>query len=198
MKNFKKIFNAYILLFSCFCFAQNENMLSRHTEVNEFVSELYNRQIDTICDYEVFTKKTEAKYTQYIFWKEKGKTKLKKLETGKLYPIIDVSIEEIWHYFFSNLKTMKNEEIKSFAFMENNELIDVASQANEIKEFNLFLNGYILKCWTESTFFQKTEKIGSQNVTNVNFEYNKNTKLKSMIDKLNEAVKNLEKLKAFK
>ncbi len=172
--------------------------LSRHSEVNEFIKELVEKKVDTICDYETFSRKKGQIVAQYIFWKENGKTKLKKLEEGKVNPIIDVQIEEIWEYFFSNLEAMKNEEVKSFAFMEDNETIDVAAYGEGVKQFNLFLNGYILKCWTEDSFFTKTQKIGNKIQTNVNFEDNKNSKLKFVIDKLDMAIQNLEKNNAFK
>jgi hypothetical protein len=193
-----KIIFIFFTILTCGKIYSQIDSLSRHSEVNEFVKELVGKKIDTICDYETFSRKKGQIVAQYIFWKENGKTKLKKIEQGKTHEIIDTQIEEIWQYFFSNLEVMKNEEVKSFQYLENKEIIDVASYGEGVKEFNLFLNGYILKCWTEDSYFSKTQKIGKKIQTNINFEDNKNSKLKFVIDKLDMAIKNLEKDNVFK
>ena len=197
MNKIKIFFKVYFTLFTCIIFAQTEE-LSRHNEVNDFVKELTKKNIDTICDYELFSAETEAMYTQYVFWKENGKTKLKKIELNSNFPIIEIEVDELWQYLFSNIEIIKTEEVKSFSFIKNNETKEVVSQSEDIKEFNLLLKGIMIKFWTSGFDFQKTEKIEGEKVNNIYFEYNKNLKGKSVIDQLQVITKKLEKLKAFK
>ena len=196
MKKLKTFPIFLLIIIPFFTYSQTEE-LSRHSSVNEFVTELQKSKIDTICDYEIFNEKSEAMYTQYVFWKENGKTKLKKIEVKKNYPIIEIEAENIWVFLFSNIEIHKNESTKFFAFQENNQIQDLISEGTDIKEFNLFLNGNMVKFWTSSFDFQKTEKVDGKKVTNIYFEYNNNLKGKVAIDMFDLLSKTLEKKRAF-
>jgi len=191
-----------LLFASVKLFAQDENELSRHKTVNEFVSELISKKIDTICDYEVFTEKTDAMYTQYVFWKENGKTNIKKLELENNYPIIETNAEEIWNYLLQNNDAIKNEDVKTFSISENingqNQVQTIISQGNHFREFNLYLVGNITKFWTSSFDFQKNERFDRKKFDNVYFEHNNNLKGKLVLDKFEDFLKKLEKERVFK
>ena len=196
MKKLKLFLTVFLVIIPLLTYSQSEE-LSRHSSVNKFVSELLNSKIDTICDYEIFNEKNEAKYTQYVFWKENGKTKLKKIEHQKNYPVIEVDAENIWNYLFSNIEIIKKEDVKFFAFQKNNETSDLISQGIDIKEFNFYLKGTIVKFWTSSFDFQKTEKVDGKKVANLYFEHNNNLKGKTVIDMFASLAKILEKKRVF-
>ncbi len=198
MNNLKMLLKLYLLLFSCFSFSQNENELSRHNEVNEFVKHLLSRKIDTICDYEVFNEETEALYTQYVLWNENGKTKIKKLEHERNYPVVETNADEIWQFLLKNRENIKSENVKPFSFMKGNKLHDIVSEGGNFQEFNLYIGGEILRFWTSSFDFQKIEKINGKKVENVNFEHNNNLNGKLVLDKFQKLFKELEKQELFK
>ena len=202
MKGLKSNLTIIFILFVSCVFAQDKVELSRHESVNEFVQELIKNKIDTICDYEVFTEKTEAMYTQYIFWKENGKTKIKKLELEQNYPILEIPANEMWQNLLLNNDIIKNEKVESFSFTEKingkDEVREVISEGNNFREFNFYLNSSITKFWTSSFDFQKTEKFDGKKQSNIYFEHNNNLKGKFIIDQLENIVHRLEKAKRFK
>jgi hypothetical protein len=196
MDKIKSSLSIFFLLFVSSTYAQDEE-LSRHNAVNDFVNELIKKDIDTICDYEIFTDKTSSMYTQYIFWKENGKTKLKKIELNKNYENIEVETDDFWTTLLSNIDIIEKEEVKSFGFIKKikgkDEVLNVVSDGGDIKEFNTYLKGKMIKFWTSSSDFQHTDIIENKNVININFEYNNNLKGKSIIDKLEMITTKLEK-----
>jgi len=198
MKKFRMFLIVYFLLFNLFSFAQNENELSRHRHVNEFVQELLSKKIDTFCDYEVFTEKTEAMYTQYLFWNDQGKTKVKKLELNHNYSVIEINADEIWQYLLTNREKIKTEDVKFFSILKNGQIQDVISQGNYFREFNLLVNSEVIKFWTSSFDFQKNDRLDGKKVENVYFEHNNNLKGKFALDQLENFLKKLERQKAFK
>lgn len=198
MNKIQTLLKLIFLFLSFLSFAQNDNELSRHKTVNEFVESLVQRKIDTICDYEVFTEKTDAMYTQYVFWRENGKTKIKKLELEHNYKLVQADADEIWKNLLENKNVIQSEKVQSFSYVENNEIQEVISQGNHFREFNLLTNGKMVKFWTSSYDFQKNDRFGGRKVENLYYDHNNNLKGKFVLDQFEIFLKKLERQNFFK
>lgn len=164
------------------------------TLVNNYVTDLKNKNIDTICVYEDYCigclykwKKAEDKcnfdglfVTTYIFWTDKGKTYMTKKDNCFDYSIIRIPNDSIWTYFFKNRDTIKDQELKIPQYIEiknGNEEIYTSSISHSqhqgikiIVRQDTLINKYI-------DDYYLTRQIGFNGQININYEYNINSQL---------------------
>jgi len=188
-----------LALLSFSIFAQNSSKLSVHHEVNDFVSQLISQKIDTICDYEVHDSKTDVFYTQYILWKENGKTRIKKIEYGKDFPIIETEAEGIWKYLFLNNETIKNEDINSFSYKTSEDkIVTFASESNYSRNVIYYTKGEITRFSISNFDLQKDERLDGRIVENIYFEHNNNLRGTILLNQLENLIQKLHREKRFK
>ena len=165
------------------------------TLVNEYVSELRSKSIDTICIYEDYCvgclymwKKSEDKcdfkglfVPTYIFWTDKGQTYMTKKDNCFNYSVIKVPNDSIWTYFFENRDTIRTNELKvpQYFEMKNGKQELFSSSVNHSTHQGIKIiveqNTIIDKDLDD---YYLSEEVGFAEHENINYEYNLNSHLK--------------------
>src|SRR5690606_4497454 len=117
----------------CFNSAKAQNTNERlDTLVQDFVQQLFEKNIDTVCVYQKFcvgysitwkNEKDKCNFkgllvSSYIIWLDKGQTFMTKKDNCFDYSTIKFRNEPFWDFYFANKYTIAKEEIKLPQFIE--------------------------------------------------------------------------------
>lgn len=181
------------------------------TLVNNYVTELRNKNIDTICIYQDYCvgclykwKKDEDKCNfsglfvpTYIFWTDKGQTYMTKKDNCFDYSIINVPTDSIWTYFFENQDRIKNEELKipQYVEMKNGKEEIYSSTIDHSRHQGLkLIVGQDTLIEKDLDDYDLTKEVGFNGQTNINYEYNINLQLKQFQLLIDRTIKTTTKL----
>jgi len=196
------------LIFSSTKAQNSSEMLD--TIVKEFVQQLADKKIDTVCVYQKYCvgyittwKNEEDKcnaggllVSTYIVWLDKGQTFMTKKDNCFDYSTIQFTNEAFWNFYFTNQDTIAKEEIKMPQYIE---IVKGKEQTyyssidhschQEIKVFTKTLQ--IDKDLDEYNF---EKEIGSAKNKNINYDYNINSFLKKFQTQIEQTITNETKL----
>lgn len=198
--------------------AQTNQKISINELVSDFVKELQNKKIDTICAYESYcvgyimtfdeplvgSKETCIDYLTnepiYVFWKENGKTFLTKINYCWKFSKIDISKDDFWEIYISNKKTIEKEKVKPFEYetFENSNNVKHVKMVDHSchKNFRLLLKGETIEKRFDEFDLQKKDEYSPE--LNINYEHNINLKSKLIIDIIKKITSDAEKNNTFK
>ncbi len=184
--------------------------------VSDFIKDLQNQKIDTICVYENYcigcreiydsnlptNKKLtlEDNYPVYVFWKEKGETYLNKISIDFEFSKMSISKNAFWNIYFTNEKNIKNEVVKNYEYetTENSKkaIHQVTVDHSGHRNFKFIINGRIVE--QKITSFDLIKKDEYSPKSNMNYDHNIKLKSKLIMDDLEKIVSEAEKNNTFK
>ena len=174
--------------------------------VDDFVTELQVKNIDTICIFRDYCVGYYYSYNNeedlcndkdivqtYILWLEQGKTFLTKKDNCFDYSTIEIDSVSLWNYFLKNQQYIEKEEVKRFnehIVYENHKKVIVFDMIDHScrQDFKMIINKRIIRKHFNESDLQ--EKQG--NNINMNYSYNQNLKSKKMIDELKQLTRKVE------
>ena len=189
--------------------AQNTSV-ELDTIVKDYVQELANRKIDTICVYQKYCvgyittwKNDEDKcnaggllVSAYIIWLEKGQTFMTKKDNCFDYSTIQFKDENFWDFYFTNKDTLAKEEIKMPQFIEvvkgKKQTYFSSIDHSCHQEIKVFVKRLQIDKDLDEYYFEK--EVGSAKSKNINYEYNINSFLKKLQTKIEQSIKNETKI----
>jgi hypothetical protein len=198
----------FILILIAFNFtkSKDDSLNYLKLDVKKFISELKKKDVDTICIIEHYTQggcylgiddTSDYFYQTYnILWKKDNVTYFTKVHHNFNYTIIEIQNEEIWDFFFKNIKSIKNENVKMFEYRpnvknkDNINFIDISPTYHE--NFKFVINNELIEKDFNLFYFNKTYSSGSEITTNMNYDYNMNLKSKLLLDKLNSLINKID------
>ncbi|MFD2940488.1 hypothetical protein [Flavobacterium notoginsengisoli] len=214
----KRILFLFLLFTIYIVNAQTNSKATIDQLVSNYIKELQSRKIDTICVYESYCVGSIMTYDEplvgnketciddltnepaYLFWKEKGKTFLTKINYCWEFSTVNIPKDDFWQIYFSNDKTIKEEIIKPYEYetYENSKkvryrkLVDHSCHHN----FRLLLKGKIIEKRFDDFALQKKDQYSQE--SNINYEHNINLKSKLIVDILEKITSEAEKNNTFK
>ncbi|MFB9076957.1 hypothetical protein ACFFLS_22905 [Flavobacterium procerum] len=217
----KRILIVLILFLTFLGNAQTNNEINIDDLVINYIKELQSRKIDTICVYEDYCIGCELTYESsklydeetckdelkqqpaYIFWKEKGKTYLTKINTCFEYPGIIISKDNFWEIYFSKITTIKKEVVKSFSYetFENNKksISILRATHSSYQVFKMINKGKsTIKVFDHFKLRQTCDIFPDKLLYNISYQHNINLKSKLIIDLLEKITSEAEKNNNFK
>lgn len=211
-----------ILIFLIISFIGNsQNLSDENLEklVSNFTKNLAEKKIDTICIYESYCVGCEITFDilnlndkerkklckdelinqpVFVFWKEKGKTFITKINNCYEYSSIEVNNDDFWEIYFVNINVIENEKIKNFEYEIYKNGKKISSQIfkdhSDHQNFKFIVNNKIVAKYFDN-FKLKKENNTFTNTTLSNINYNHNNSLisKKIIEKLERNVRNIER-----
>ena len=175
------------------------------TIVKDYVQELANRKIDTICVYQKYCvgyittwKNDEDKcnagglfVSTYIIWLEKGQTFMTKKDNCFDYSTIIFRNETFWDFYFTNKDTLAKEEIKIPEFVKivkgKEQIYSSSIDHSCHQEIKVFVKQLQIEKDLDEYNFEK--EIGSAKNKNINYYYNINSFLKKLQTKIEHSIK---------
>lgn len=198
--------------------AQSNSEIKIDNLVSNYIQELQNKKIDTICVYESYcvgyvmtfdeslvgSKETCIDYLTnepvYVFWKEDGKTFLTKINYCWEFSKNKISKDDFWEIYNSNKKNIKKEKVKPFEFetFKNSKNVKYIKMVDHSchQNFRLILNGKTIEKRFDEFALQKKDEYSPE--LNINYEHNINLKSKSIVDILEKITSEAEKNNTFK
>jgi len=206
----KKILILFTLFLTFLGNAQTNQKVSIDQLVLNFIKELQSQKIDSICVYESYCVGYIMTYDEplnndketciddlindpvYIFWKEKGKTFLTKINYCWEFSKIDISKDNFWNLYFSDKKIIQNEKVKPYeseTFVNSKKvkhtiIVDHSCHQN----FRFLVKGKTVEKRFDD--FALQEKDDNSEGFNINYHHNIDLKSKLIIDTLGNIVKN--------
>ena len=200
-------FRLTIFLLFAFSFnsAEAQNTSERlDTLVQEFVHQLIDKKIDTICVYQKYcvgydmtwnNEKDRCNYgslfvSTYIIWLDNGKTFMTKKDNCFDYSTIEFRNKTFWDFYFSNKDTLAKEILKMPQFIEvvegKKQIYSPRIEHSCYKEIKVFLKELQIDKEIDEYYFEK--EIGLAKSKNINYEYNTNSYLKRFQTKIEETI----------
>lgn len=214
----KKNLILFILFFIFSGNAQTNQKLNINELVSNYIKELQNKKIDTICIYESYcvgyvmtfdeplvgSKETCTDYLTnepiYIFWKEDGKTFLTKINYCWEFSKIEIYQDNFWKIYFSNKKNIEKERVKPFEFetFENSKNVKHLKMVDHSchRNFKVLIKGETIEKRFDEFALQEKDEYSPE--LNINYEHNINLKSKQIIDILKKTTSEAEKNNTFK
>ena len=164
------------------------------TLVKEFVQQLADKKIDTVCIYQTYCvgyittwKNEEDKcnsgglfVSTYIIWLDNGQTFMTKKDNCFDYSTIQFKNETFWNFYFTNKDTLAKEEIKMPQFTEvvkgKKQTYYSSIDHSCHQEIKVYLKQLQIDKDLDEYYFDK--EIGSAKSKNINYDYNINSFLK--------------------
>lgn len=196
-----------LLLTLIFSSTKAQNSSERlDTLVNEFVQQLADKKIDTVCVYQKYCvgyitswKNDEDRcnsgglfVSTYIVWLDKGQTFMTKKDNCFDYSTIQFKNKTFWDFYFTNKDTLTKEEIK---IPQYTEIVKGKEQT--------YYSNIDHSCHQEIKVFMKTlqidkdldeynfeKEIGSAKHKNINYDNNINSFLKKLQIKIEQTITN--------
>ncbi|CAM3470550.1 hypothetical protein [Flavobacterium chungbukense] len=214
----KKIVFLFFISIMCLGNAQTNQKVSIDELVSDYIKELQNQKIDTMCIYKSYcvgsimtydepligTKETCIDYLTnepvYVFCKEDGKTFLTKINYCWKFSKIEILKDDLWNLYFSHKVLIDIEEIKPFEYrpptIDGKKIIRYISDVDHSchKNFEILINNK--KIEKDFDFYKLEEKNNSG--ININYQHNINLKSKLVIDILEKTTSEAEKNNTFK
>jgi hypothetical protein len=186
--------------------------------VSNFTKELIEKKIDTICIFESYSVGAEITFDVsklndrekqelcrdelinqpvFVFWKEKGKTFLTKINNCFEYSEIDVSEDDFWGIYFENINVIEKEKIKNFEYesYKNGKKISspIFRDHSYHQNFKFVVNNKIIaKYFDDFKLENATDNFEDKRLYNINYNHNNGLISKKIIDILE---KNIRKIK---
>ncbi|MCO5287550.1 MAG: hypothetical protein M9898_14145 [Chitinophagaceae bacterium] len=185
------------------------------TLVNNYTTDLRNKNIDTICIYQDYCVGCLYKWKKvkdrcnfsglyiptYIFWTDRGQTYMTKKDNCFDYSIIKIPSDSIWTYFFKNQDGIKNEELKipQYIEMKNGKEEVYSSTIDHSRHQRLkLIVGQDTLIDKDLDDYYLTKQIGINGQTNLNYDYNINSQLKNFQLLIERTIKMTTKLNPLK
>lgn len=217
----QKIIILSVFFFSFIGSAQINKEIDIDKLTSNFIKNLQSKKIDTICVYENYCVGCELTYDEskiydeetcedelkhepaYIFWKEKGKTFLTKINTCFEYPGIIIYKDDFWGIYFSNKDLIKKEFIKPFEYKvssdKNGQTSTLYTSHSRYQVFKMInKNNKTIKIFDHFKLKKTNETYSDKIINNINYEHNINLKSKLLIDIFERITLEAEKNKTFK
>jgi len=185
--------------------------------VSDYIKNLQLNKIDTICVYESYCvgyvmtfdssifddpeKCTDDQTNSpvYLFWKEKGKTFLSKVNYCYEYSEIMISNDRFWEIYFSNKDIIENEKFKRFEYESEvnskKKVYILGVDHTSHNNFKFIINNKIIEKRFNNFDLQKDH---NSKEININYNNNINLKSKSIIELLKQITSEAEKNNTFK
>jgi hypothetical protein len=169
---------------------------------------LQRNKIDTFCVLEEYSVGSFADgYIDLknppckILWKLNGKTYFTKKNENFDYNFIEINAEEIWRFYFDNIKTIKSEKVKKYeaVYFSNGKKEILMSSINHSyhQNFKFIINKKIVEKEFDKYVLLEFNNIDKKN-RNINYKHNNNLLSKKLIDQLSmlleKKIKLLKKL----
>jgi hypothetical protein len=202
-----------ILVFIFISFIGNSQNISNENLdklVSNFTKKLMEKKIDTICIYESYCVGCEITFDVsnssekekeelckdelknqpvFIFWKEKGKTFITKINNCYEYLQIQVSEDDFWEIYFQNIKIIKKEKIKNFEYeyYKNGKKISniIFRDHSSHQNFKFIVsNKIVAKYFDDFKLEKENDTYQDKTIYNINYNYNSDLISKKIIQKL--------------
>lgn len=203
--------NVAPLIFLFISFIANSQSISNENLdklVSNFTQKLLNRNIDTICIYESYcvgceitvdvSKKNESCIDEadnqpiFIFWKEKGKTFINKINRCYEYLDIEITDDDFWQIYFKNSKIIEKEKIKNFESVEYKKgkktTISIIVDHSYHQNFKFIVNNKTVSKYFDVFNLSKE----SDALYNINYNHNNRLISKQIIDTLEKYCRNIK------
>ena len=200
-----------VLLTLVFSSTKAQNSSERlDTLVKEFVHQLADKKIDTVCVYQKYCagfittwKNDEYKcnsggmlVSTYIVWLDKGQTFMTKKDNCFDYSTIKFNNETFWDFYFNNKDILAKEEIKMpqyNAIVKGKEQIYYSNIDHSChQEIKVYIKTLQIDKDLDEYNFEK--EIGSAKNKNINYDHNINLFLKKFQTKIEQTITNETKI----
>lgn len=201
--------------------AQTNKEIDIDKLTSDFIKDLQSKKIDIICVYENYCVGCERTYDSskiydeetcedelkhepaYVFWKEKGKTFLTKINTCFKYPGSIVSKDNFWDIYFSNKNLIEKEVVKPFEYKissdKNKHTSTLRTSHSRYQVFKMInKNKTTIKVFDHFNLKKTNDTFSDKTLYNINYEHNINLKSKLIIDILERITSEAEKNNTFK
>ena len=187
--------------------------------VSNFTKELIEKKIDTICIYESYSVGSEITFEiselnerekqelcrdelinqpVFVFWKEKGKTFLNKINSCFEYSAIEILEDELWKIYFENTIAIEKEKVKNFeyeSFINGKKISSPIFRDHSYHQnFKFIINNKIVEKYFDNFKLQnETDNFKDKRLYNINYNHNTTLKSKKIIDILENDIRNIKR-----
>ncbi|MFV8268788.1 hypothetical protein ACNQGP_02490 [Flavobacterium sp. GT2N3] len=209
-----------ILVFLFVSFIGNSQNISNDNLdklVSNFIKKLVEKKIDTVCIYESYCVGCDITFDfsnlndkekqelcrdelinqpVFVFWKEKGKTFITKINNCYEYSEIEGFEDDFWVIYFENINIIEKEKIKNFQykFYRNGKKTysSIFRDHSDYQSFKFILNNKIVAKYFDNFKLENATDNFDKKRYNMNYTHNNSLISKKIIDILEKNIRSIK------